>query len=436
MEILIRIVLVLVLILLNGYFVASEFALVSVRKTRIDELVKRGNRTAKLIQRAQRNIESVISAAQLGVTVSSLLVGWFGEPAVASLIFPLLRFLPSQLLFFTAHTIASIIAFLFITYLLIVLGELAPKTLALQKSEFVSQVIIAPLVFFSTLFKPFILLLNLSGKFVLGFFGLTAPGGHNLVHSEQEIKMILAQSGESGVIPEKEVEMVYNVFRLGDIPIKSIMVPRTDIIGFSSIMTLSEVVREIRRNPHSRFPIYKETVDKIIGFIHVKDIYQKVLHNKNTKTIEELKIIREILSVPETKKADQVLRDMRKKRIHIAVVLDEFGGTEGIVTLEDVLESLVGEIHDEFENPLQDIQKREDGSWLVDGRTPIDTIQSLFNFQIKGQGYTTIGGLIFGLLGRQPKKGESVAIGSLTFTIESVDGRRIKNLVVSAGKMI
>lgn len=337
MEIIFQLGLVLLLVLLNGYFVASEFALVAVRKTRIDELVKKGNVAAKLVQKSLKDLDSFISATQLGITIASLALGWVGEPSVARFLQPFFNFFPENAALISSHALSVGIAFTIITFLHIVLGELAPKTIAMQRAEVTSLIIIAPLRFFTKIFWPFIWTLNGAGGLVLKAVGLPPPSGHQLVHSEEEIKMILAQSAESGVIEQEETAMLYNVFRFGDIPVKQIMVPRNKIIALNASISIKEIIKKVRHNTHSRFPIYKDSLDTIIGFIHIKDIFLGK------------KLIREIISVPQTKRIDDILLEMRKKRVHIAVVNDKDGRTSGIVTLEDIIESLVGEIQDEFE---------------------------------------------------------------------------------------
>lgn len=434
MEFIFQIGLVLLLVLLNGYFVASEFALVAVRKTRVDELAKKGNITAKLLQKALQQLDSYISATQLGITLASLALGWIGEPAVAHFLEPYFRFLQQQEAMITAHTLAIIIAFTLITFLHIVLGELAPKSIALQRSEKVSLVIIAPLVFFSKIFRPFIWFLNLAGQLVLKLFGFRAPSGHQLIYSEEEVKMILRESGEGGSIPTREVEMVYNVFQFGDIPVKTVMVPRTDIIAFATTTTLKEITKKLIHHTHSRFPVYENSIDNIIGFVHVKDIYKKLLTKNEDIQLSQLEIIRDIIHVPEVKKIDKVLQEMKKKRIHLAVVNDEFGGTAGVVTLEDIIESLVGEIEDEFDHPIKNIIKQKDGSYLIQGHLLITDLQERFKLQLKGQGYTTIGGLVFGLLGHEPQIGDSVEIEELALTVKEIEGNRIKTLLLRKQK--
>ncbi|MFA9289365.1 MAG: hemolysin family protein [Weeksellaceae bacterium] len=428
MEFILQIGVVLLLVLLNGYFVASEFALVAVRKTRVDELVLSGNGRAKVLQEALKHLDSYISATQLGITLASLALGWIGEPAIAHAIEPFFTFLPQEAAFLTSHTLATIIAFSIITFLHIVLGEVAPKSIALQRAESTSLWIIAPLIIFTKVFGPFIWVLNKAGQMVLKLVGMHSVDDHDIVHSEEEIRMLLSQSALEGKIPSKEVEMVYNVFQLGDTPVKYVMVPRTDVLAFNIASPIREIVKRIEKHPHSRFPVYENTIDNVIGFVHVKDIYRELLKKGDTMKLSQLGINRTIISVPETKKIDQVLQDMRKKRIHIAVVNDEYGGTSGMVTLEDIMESLVGEIEDEFEESIANITKAKDGSYLINGHTLIEDFQDKFHMPLKGQGYTTIGGLVFGLLGHEPRIGDTVEISNLLFTIEEIEGKRIKLL--------
>jgi len=428
MELVFRIGIVVLLIFLNGYFVASEFALVAVRKTRINELAKNGNGSAKKVRKALNNINHYISATQLGVTLASLALGWIGEPVIATSIEPLFAFLPSQTAFITSHTLAVIISFIIITFLTVVVGELVPKSVALQKTEKVSFLIITPLLIFSKIFNPFIWVLNTSGQLILKLFKFSTLPEAGSIHTEEEIKMLLEESSKGGAIPIREAEMVENIFEMGDIPVKAIMVPRTDILAFGVSTNLKAVVAKIADHPHSRFPVYENTIDTVIGFIHVKDIYRELLKKGEKTKLSQLNIIRKIVTVPEGKKIDAVLQEMRRKRIHLALVYDEFGGTAGIITLEDVIESLVGEIEDEFDQPLQDIVKQKDGTFLVDGQTLIEDFKNRFKLPLKGQGYLTVGGLVVGLLGHDPNVKDSVQINNLVMTIEQVEGKRIKAL--------
>ncbi|HLC82252.1 MAG TPA: hemolysin family protein [Bacteroidia bacterium] len=450
MENLVQIGLVLVLVLLNGFFVASEFALVAVRRTRIDELVKKNNKSAKFVQNALNNLDTFISATQLGITLASLALGWIGEPAIAHLIEPIFHnFLSQDAALITSHGVAFVFAFLIITFLHIVLGELAPKSIALQKAELTSLWIITPLSLFATVFKPFIWFLNQTGLLVLKIIGFSPPVSNQSIYSEDEIKMILAQSAEGGAIGKEEAEMVYSVLKFGDLPVKQIMVPRTKIIAFDMDTSLQKIIQAAEKNLHSRFPIFKGTIDNIIGFIHIKDIYKHALSDsklllvkgiyrtflkkKGGITVLQTKLIREILQIPESRRIDDVLLDMRKKRVHIAIVNDEYGGISGIVTLEDVLESLVGEIQDEFEEPYKEIQRQKNGTYLVDGFASVDSVKSKFKLPLKGSGYTTIGGLVYGLLGHTPVIGEKIKIGNIEMQVSEMEKNRIKRLTIKKG---
>lgn len=428
MEFIYQIVLVILLVLLNGFFVASEFALVGIRKTRVEELVRKGNPTAILVQKALQNLDTYISATQLGITIASLALGWIGEPAIAHFIEPYLIFLDEQTAYITAHSLAVAIAFALITVLHIILGELAPKTIALQRAETTSLFVIVPLTAFATVFSPFIWVLNEAGNLVVKAIGLEPPNGRQLVHSEEEIKMILSQSEEGGAIPKDEAEMVYNIFKLGDTTVKQIMIPRTDIVAFNVATPLKEIVKTAKKNLHSRFPVYENSIDTVVGFVHVKDIYLQFLKGGEDRKLSESDIIRQIITVPEAKKVDLVLVEMRRKRVHIAIVNDEYGGTAGLVTLEDVIESVIGEIEDEFERPVKEIQRESGGNFTIDALTPIEKIQEKFNLPLKGQGYTTIGGLVFGLLGHEPRVGDEIQIGEVILKVEEIEGKRIKTL--------
>jgi magnesium and cobalt exporter, CNNM family len=429
MDIFLQVVFVFLLILLNGFFVASEFALVSVRRTRIEELAKKGNRSAILVKKALQDLDSFISATQLGITFASIALGWVGEPVMAQIFEMGLHVIPPNIAFISSHILAGICAFILITFLHIVLGELAPKTIALQRAEKVSQYIIEPLTFFSNLFRPGIWVLTHAGNIVLKILGFHLSTKNQLVHSESEIKMILSQSAEGGAIDKREAEMVYKVFKLGDIPVENIMVHRTEVVAVKVSARLQDIFTQIENLPYSRFPVYENSKDAIIGFIHIKDIYKALIDKHENKRLSELSLIRKIISVSQTRRADDVLVDMRRKRIHIAVVQDDHGGTAGIVTLEDIIENVVGDIYDEFEDQEhEDITQEKENSYLIEATANIERVRSRFHIPIKGQGFTTIGGLVFGLLGREPRVGDMVQIGDISMDVLAVEGKRIKTL--------
>lgn len=431
MEQLPQLILVVLLLGLNAFFVASEYALVTIRKSRIDEQVKKGNSVARWIARALSDLKSYISATQLGSTIASLALGWLGEPVVAKLISSLFFFLPKGIAGIIEHTVAFIISFILLTYLSIVIGELVPKTLAMQRSEAILAVCIAPLLFFAKLFRPFIKGLTVSGNIIFKIFGVSPGTGVQLIYSKDEIKTILEQVSQNGTVPQQDAEIVQNAFSLHDLPIRRIMVPFPDIVAFEQSITLSQIVRQLESHPtFSRFPIYESDIDNIKGYVHVKDVYRLVLNRKESSSLSELNIIRNIINVPETKKVDEVLSDMRKKHIHLAVVSDEFGRTVGIVTLEDILESLVGEIQDEFDTYNESIRRQDDRTYVLDARISPELVEKKLKLDLGSQGYTTVGGLVFGLLGREPHVGNKITVDHCLFEIDAMEGKRIKTVIL------
>ncbi len=427
MDILPQITLVILLIVLNGFFAASEYALVAVRKSKIDELVKKGDLLARLVQKALINREEFISTTQLGTTIVSLILGWIGEPVLAQLFGSLFFFLPKSISFIVVHTFSVIVALLTLTYFSVVLGELVPKIIALNKAELVSFIVIAPLSFFNKIFRPFIKILNKSGTIFLQLFGFKIPAGQQLVYSKEELKMILVQVGQTGAMEKSELALIQNVFRLSDRVINQLMVARNEITAFRSDVTIDKLIQLID-DSYSRFPIYKKSLDDIIGFIHVKDIYKLMIKDGGNKKLSETNLIREVISIPETKKANDVLLDMRKKHVHMAVVYDEFGMMIGIVTLEDIIESLVGDIQDEFDKPIQGIKRNADGSYLVDGNVILERFQKRFHLGISGQSYKTVGGLVFGILGRAPRRGDAISIAHYKIEVQTVEGKKIQRI--------
>jgi CBS domain containing-hemolysin-like protein len=348
-----RLLFVVILILLNGFFVASEFALVAIRKTRIDELAKKGKKAAQKAQAALNELDTYISSTQLGITLASLALGWVGEPAISVFLSPALNAIPLH--FLNPRTESAILAFIIMTFLQIVIGELVPKNISLQRAESTLLKVITPLQLFTTVFKPFISILNKSGELVLKAVGMHSAHSSESTLSEEEVKMVIANSAQKGILEKGEVDMVYKVLQFTDMPIQQIMVPRTDVVAFDSSEKISTLLQKIKKISHSRYPIYEKTIDNIIGFVHIKDLYNLIDTPKEKKSLKDFSIIRKIIYSIEARPADEVLYEMRKKRIHIGVVMDEYGGTAGIVTLEDIVETIIGDIKDEFEQPGKDI---------------------------------------------------------------------------------
>jgi CBS domain containing-hemolysin-like protein len=417
---------VLALVLANGFFVAAEFSIISVRKTRIDQLLAEGSRMARPVRRALNNPDQFIAAVQLGITMASLGLGWIGEPAVASLLEPLVHSLPAPMSAATSHTLAVTVAFIIITALHIVLGELAPKTVALQYPEQTSLFVAKPTELFLRFFSPFIRALNAMGWAVVRMFGLKAASGHGLVHSEEELKMLVTASQEAGVLEEEEEQMLHRVFHFAEFTAAEMMVPRTEMAAVRTDASITEVVDLVWRGRHSSLPVYRGELDDIVGIMLVPDLVRALGSSQPNFNVGAL--AREALTVPETMKADALLRQMRRHRTHQAIVIDEYGGTAGLVTFERVMERIVGVLGGDFGTGVSTIRQRPDGSAEVDGLALVTDINDQFALEIDEETYTTIGGYMLGRLGRRPKVGDTVETGSRTLRVEAVDGLRVSRV--------
>ncbi len=429
MEIITQLVLVVLLILLSAFFSASEYAIVALRSTRVDELVKRGDALAKMIKNALAKREEFISTTQLGTTIVSLILGWIGAPVFEKLFLSIFYFLPKGGALAFANLVSIIASFIFLTLLSMIVGELVPKTIAIQRAEMVALILIAPLTVFVKIFHPLVFFLNKTSNKTLKVLGLNTQNNDNILYTKDELKLLLDQISNSGTMEKEELNIVDNVFRLSEKQIKQMMTPRTEILTININSPINKILTQLDSR-YSRFPVYKGSVDNIVGFIHVKDIYHLEKSPDKEKKLSGTPVIRKIISVPETKKANEVLLDMKKKHVHVAVVYDEFGVMVGLVTLEDIIESLVGDIQDEFDKPILNIKRNADGSYLIDGNVSLEKMQKRFQLPIKGQGYTTIGGLIFGLIGREPRIGDKIWISHKSFEVKSVEGKRIKELIL------
>ena len=427
LDVSIRLLAVLALVLANGWFVAAEFAIISVRKTRIDQLLAEGSRMARPVRRALENPDQFIAATQLGITMASLGLGWIGEPALAALIDPLMANLPGPISETTSHTISFAIAFSIITALHIVLGELAPKTVALQYPEQVSLVVAKPTELFLRVFRPFIQALNAMGWAVVRMFGMKAASGHGGVHSEEELKMLVTASQQAGVLEEEEEQMLHRVFHFAEFTAAEMMVPRTEMTAVPVDAPMSEVVDKVWRGRHTSLPVYRGELDDIVGIMLVPDLVRALASPPANFSVAA--IAREALTVPETMKADELLRQMRRHRTHQAIVIDEYGGTAGIVTFERVMERIVGELGGDFGTGASTpIRQLPDGSAAVDGLALVTDINEQFGLEIDEETYTTLGGYMLGRLGRRPKIGDVIEVGGRTLRVEAVDGLRVSRV--------
>ncbi len=426
---LLRLVAVVLLVLANGFFVAAEFSLVSVRGTRIKELVSQGNAAAKWAAKALEHPDQVIAATQLGITLASLGLGWVGEPALSHLLTPLIELFPAELQEGAAHSIAAGLAFTIITFLHVVVGELAPKSIALQNPEGTALWVARPTLGTEWLFKPFIWALNGTGNALLKLVGVDPAAGHELVHSVEELKMIVAASAEEGVVASEESQMLHAIFDFGELLVRRVMIPRTEISAFEADICLEEAIDIAVHSSFTKFPIYDDDLDNIIGIVHIKDLL-RAQQATDSADCKIRSLAREAYFVPESVPVRTVLQQFRAQRRHIAIVMDEFGGTEGLVTLEDLMEEIVGEVSDPFDNEQPEVQKRSDGSFILDGLLSIEEVNREVGLNLQDQNYDTIAGFVFGRLNRIPEIGDVVEIDGVRFRVEEMDGRRIARLSV------
>jgi CBS domain containing-hemolysin-like protein len=424
---LLGLVAVVFLVLLNGFFVAAEFSLVSVRQTRVTELVEQGNTSAEDVQEALANPDRVIAATQLGITLASLGLGWIGEPALSHFLEPLIEFFPVELQAGLSHSISAGIAFAIITFLHVVVGELAPKSIALQNPEGTSLVIARPTLWSERLFKPFIWALNGTGNALLRLGGVQPASGHQLVHSVEELKMLVTASTEGGVVAPQESELLHAIFEFGDLLVRQVMIPRTEIIAVEADLPLTEILPLITESTYTKFPVYDDDLDNILGIIHIKDLL-RTMQEPGWQESTVRSLVREPMFIPETLPVSTLLRRFRDNRQHIAIILDEFGGTGGLVTLEDLLEEIVGEVSDPFDKFTLEIETLPDGSLLVDGLCLIEDVNNHLDIDLSDPAYDTIAGYTLGKMGRIPKVNDSIESNSILIQVEAMDGLRIDRL--------
>ena len=416
------------LVFANGFFVAAEFSIVAVRKTRVDQLIAEGYRSARPVRRAISDPDSYIAATQLGITMASLGLGWIGEPALASMIQPAFGVLPLAIAEATAHSIAVAVAFAVVTALHIIFGELAPKTIALERAEKTAMLVVKPTEIFMRVFWPFIRVLNGAGQAVVRLLGLHSKGGHAMVHSEEELKMLVTASQEAGVLEENEEQMLHRVFGFADLTAGQIMTPRTEIVAVAVDTPRDVIIGHIVSGGHTRLPVYRANLDDVIGFLYVTDLV-RVLATPGAP-IEPGALAREALTVPVTIGADDLLGEMRRRRVREAIVIDEYGGTAGVVTIESLIERIVGDIGGEFGRAAR-IICRTDGSADIDGLALIGDVNTQFGLHIDETAYTTVGGYVLGRLGRRARVGDTFEVEGRRMRVEQLDGLRVARVWLS-----
>jgi len=436
--VLLRIILVVLLVAANAFFVAAEFAMVSVRDTRIQQLIEQHRTGARTVRKIQQRLDEFLPAVQFGVTLASLGLGWAGEGTLAAILFPLIVNVPHAAVY--AHAIAAALAFVAITYLLVILGELVPKSLALERAERVALAVAGPMDVFMTLSQPVLGLMNKSANLVLRGFGsrLRREGG---AHSADELKLIVTASRRLGLLPEAEEEMIHNALELPHLTVREIMVPRHRIFSLSADLALEDAMAKVVEEQHSRVPVYdpQKGRENIIGLLYSKDL-SRVMHSRLTSGLaftpkaSGLKVrhlMRDVLFVPETKPVADLLVEFQARKRHLAVVVDEFGSTSGLVTVEDVLEQLVGELEDEFDLVQRPAASLASGMLVLDGSSNVRDLETQYDVVLpREEGFETLAGFVMAQLGRIPGGGEKFEYQGHRYTVLQMEGRRIARVKI------
>jgi CBS domain containing-hemolysin-like protein len=425
--IIVNLLIIAILLAFTGFFVSYEFAIVKVRSTRIDQLVSEGNRNAVAAKSIVSNLDEYLSACQLGITVTALGIGWLGEPTVDQIIHPLLAYL------YLPESVASItsfiLAFAFVTFLHVVVGELAPKSFAIQKAEDITLIFARPMILFYKILHPFIKALNGSAQFIVGLFGLKPASEHETAHSEEELQLIISESYKSGEINQSEFKYVNNIFEFDDRVAKEIMVPRTEIVAFDHTQTLEECLEIVTEENYTRYPVIDGEKDNIVGMVNMKEVLTEYIKQRNVN-ISIGEYVRPVIQVIESIPIQDLLVKMQKDRVHMAILIDEYGGTAGLVTVEDILEEIVGDIRDEFDgDEVPEINQISENKTVVDGKVLIEDVNDLFGLDIDHTDMDTIGGWIMSEK-IEVTEGDKIHYNDYEFTILEVDGYHVKSLEI------
>lgn len=425
----IRIGWLVVLLFLNAFFVAAEFALVRSRRTRFETMARNGDALAGMALRATRDLNNLLSVSQLGITLCSLALGWVAESALVDGLTAWISTLPlvGELTF--RVTIASVVALVAVTFFTVVFGELVPKRAALGHPESWARFMAPPILVFQWVLKPFTWLLNSTANLVLRIAGQGSVGSEEAVHSSDELRLLVEQSQEGGELEQQDAALIDAVFEFSEKNARKVMTPRTEIVALDVNATLEEVVETVTESGRTRFPVYEETIDDIIGILLAKDLIPVLARRSPGQAFSLRPLIRAVHFVPGSREVEEVLTDFKRRKEHMAIVLDEYGGTAGVVTMEDLLEEIVGEILDEYDKPDEDIPiTTTSGETLISGALNVNELNEQFGTTIPDEDYTTIGGFVFGTLGRLPIVGDHVTAGGATFTVRAMEGRKIDQL--------
>jgi CBS domain containing-hemolysin-like protein len=426
-----RLLLVLALVLVNGLFVAAEFSIVTTRRSRLESLAEKGNPLATLVLRASKDLNNYLAACQLGITMASIGLGFVGEPVLAEVIEPIFSFLPESGQGPAAHTVAVPVAFALITAFHIVIGEQVPKVLALSDSERTSLVTTVPTEAFRYAFWPAIWLLNTISNAVLRPFGLKAVGGHHTVLTPEEINIIVSQSAEAGVLEEGEAELLSGVFTFGDRRVNEVMVPRTEVVWLEKGMTIRDLYATFLQAPHTRFPVFEDTQDNVVGIVNIKDVLRGISDGQLKEDTPVDLAMRAPLFVPETKFVGATFFEMQRAGHQMAIVVDEYGGTAGIVTLEMLLEELVGYVSDELRRHDEEFVEVDEKTVQIDAGMTVHDANEELDLDLPEGDYETVAGFVLSQLGHIPTEGEQFTYNGLRFTITKVLGRKVEEVMVT-----
>lgn len=419
-------VLIFTLIFLNGFFVSAQFAMVRVRGSRIDSLVQEGHKRAKVASHLINHLDAYLSACQLGITLASLGLGWIGEPAIASILEPIFISLNWSANYI--HPISFVVGFSIIAILHIVIGELVPKSVATRKAEVVVMLIASPIIFFRRMMSPIIWFLNGIANLLLKPFGIDTSEVSSTAHTEEEIRVLVKESHKSGLIDNTELTLMDNIFEFSETNAREIMIPRTDMSCLYGNLTFEENKMIALREMHTRYPVCEKDKDNIIGFVHIKDL----LKVADSPILDIREVMRPMTTVPESMPISTLLKIMQKKKSQIAILIDEYGGTSGLVTLEDIMEEIVGEIQDEFDEERPDVEKKDEHEYSINGMMLIEEVNSFFGLDISTDDYDTIGGWIHSQIESPPEINLYVqSAHGYRFTIEETDQRRISRVLVT-----
>ena len=424
-SILLRFGAVALIVLANAFFVAAEFALVAARRTRLEAMIRRGHGNAKLALKVVSALDRYISGTQLGITLSSLGLGWVGEAAIAESLAGIFAGLPAPISGLMTHGVAIAVAFGIITFLHIVLGELVPRSIALLFPERVGIWVAAPLVAFTVVTNPFIWVLKTSANLVLRLFGLRAPTHLEQLHSPEELRMLVEQSHKAGTLDRDDARLLAGVFEFSEKNAREVMTPRTDLVALPADATLADAADRIAGAGRSRYPVYRGSLDDIVGIVHAKDVLAALRKDGPPSPLASL--MRPAHFVPGSREVEDVLADMKLRKAHMVIILDEFGGTAGLVTMEDLLEEIVGQIEDEYDRPRTSLAASSPGgsNAVFPGGAELSEVGEKTGLALVSEDYTTLGGFLFGALGRLPKVGDRIDVKGGAFEVTAMDGRRI-----------